>query len=158
MKIKQLRKTYNGELPENIKPEYGEFDFLGLNTNGDILIMELKQNDPTKTALSPIQTSYYYLQFQKLAREDDKLYQRIKAMIEQKIDYGLIGSSYKNKIPLKLSGRIIPCVIVGEDNRLSETICERYRFIRDLFLPEMKAYTYIREEGTLVTSEKLEAE
>lgn len=78
MKIKQLRKTYNGELPENIKPEYGEFDFLGLNTNGDILIMELKQNDPTKTALSPIQTSYYYLQFQKLAREDDKLYQRIK--------------------------------------------------------------------------------
>lgn len=64
LKIKQLRKTYNGELPENIKPEYGEFDFLGLNTNGDILIMELKQNDPTKTALSPIQTSYYYLQFQ----------------------------------------------------------------------------------------------
>lgn len=84
MKIKQLRKTYNGELPENIKPEYGEFDFLGLNTNGDILIMELKQNDPAKTALSPIQTSYYYLQFQKLAKEDDKLYQRIKAMIEQK--------------------------------------------------------------------------
>lgn len=158
LKIEQLRKTYNGTLPEEIKPEYGEFDFLGLNTNGDILIMELKQNDPAKTALSPIQTSYYYLQFQKLAREDDKLYQRIKAMIEQKIDYGLIDSSYKNKIPLKLSGRIIPCVIVGEDNRLSETICERYRFIRDLFLPEMKAYTYIREEGTLVTSEKLEAE
>ena len=35
--------------------------------------MELKQNDPAKTALSPIQTSYYYLQFQKLAKEDDKL-------------------------------------------------------------------------------------
>lgn len=61
LKIEQLRKTYNGTLPEEIKPEYGEFDFLGLNTNGDILIMELKQNDPAKTALSPIQTSYYYL-------------------------------------------------------------------------------------------------
>ena len=156
LKIEQLRKTYNGILPEEIKPEYGEFDFLGLNTNGDILIMELKQNDPAKTALSPIQTSYYYLQFQKLAREDDKLYQRIKAMIEQKIDYGLIGSSYKNKIPLKLSGRIIPCVIVGKDGGLSETIRERYRFIRDLFLPEMKAYTCTSEvEGTLVTSENL---
>ena len=119
--------------------------------------MELKQNDPAKTALSPIQTSYYYLQFQKLAREDDKLYQRIKAMIEQKIDYGLIDSSYKNKIPLKLSGRIIPCVIVGEDNRLSETICERYRFIRDLFLPEMKAYT-CTSKGTLVISKDLEIE
>ena len=145
LKIEQLRKTYNGTLPEKI------------NTNGDILIMELKQNDPAKTALSPIQTSYYYLQFQKLAREDDKLYQRIKAMIEQKIDYGLIGSNYKNKIPLKLSGRIIPCVIVGEDNRLSETICERYRFIRDLFLPEMKAYT-CTSEGTLFASEDLETE
>ena len=156
LKIEQLRKTYNGTLPEEIKPEYGEFDFLGLNTNGDILIMELKQNDPAKTALSPIQTSYYYLQFQKLAREDDKLYQRIKAMIEQKIDYGLIGSSYKNKIPLKLSGRIIPCVIVGEDSNLSKTICERYRFIRDLFLPEMKAYTCTPKEGTLVTSKNLE--
>lgn len=43
LKIEQLRKTYNGTLPEEIKPEYGEFDFLGLNTNGDILIMELKQ-------------------------------------------------------------------------------------------------------------------
>ncbi|UVO70460.1 hypothetical protein NXW64_05170 [Bacteroides ovatus] len=157
LKIKQLRKTYNGELPENIKPEYGEFDFLGLNTNGDILIMELKQNDPAKTALSPIQTSYYYLQFQKLAKEDDKLYQRIKAMIEQKIDYGLIGSCYKNKIPLKLSGRIIPCVIVGDDGELSETIRERYRFIRDLFLPEMKAYT-CTSKGTLVISKDLETE
>ena len=125
LKIEQLRKTYNGTLPEKIKPEYGEFDFLGLNTNGDILIMELKQNDPAKTALSPIQTSYYYLQFQKLAREDDKLYQRI------------------------------PCVIVGEDSNLSKTICERYRFIRDLFLPEMKAYTCTPKEGTLVTSENL---
>ncbi|KDS16266.1 hypothetical protein M089_5669, partial [Bacteroides ovatus str. 3725 D9 iii] len=139
------------------KPEYGEFDFLGLNTNGDILIMELKQNDPAKTALSPIQTSYYYLQFQKLAKEDDKLYQRIKAMIEQKIDYGLIGSCYKNKIPLKLSGRIIPCVIVGDDGELSETIRERYRFIRDLFLPEMKAYT-CTSKGTLVISKDLETE
>lgn len=76
-------------------------------------------------------------------------------MIEQKIDYGLIGSSYKNKMPLKLSGRIIPCVIVGEDSNLSETIRERYRFIRDLFLPEMKAYT-CTPEGTLVTSKNLE--
>ena len=48
------------------------------------------------------------------------------------------------------------CVIVGKDGGLSETIRERYRFIRDLFLPEMKAYTCTSEvEGTLVTSKNL---
>ena len=62
-KIKEFKRLYNGKqpLPQEINNEYGEFDFLALNKEGDILIMELKQNNPSKTALSPIQVYFYYL-------------------------------------------------------------------------------------------------
>jgi hypothetical protein len=153
--ISLLRSTYDGNLPKEIKAEYGEFDFLGLNKNGDILIMELKQDDPGKTALSPVQTAFYYKQLSKLLSSDNFLYEHIKTIVEQKINMGLISKSFLKYFPAKLSGKIIPCVIDGEDSRLSKTICERYRFTRDIFLPSMKTFT-CDETGTLIASRKLE--
>lgn len=151
--ITVLRSTYEGKLPKDIKAEYGEFDFLGLNKNGDILIMELKQDAPAKTALSPIQTVYYYKQLSKLLSGDNLLYERIKTMVEQKINMGLISKSFLRYFPSKLSNKIIPCVIYGKDSKLSKSICERYCFVRDLFLPSMKAFT-CDEKGTILTSKK----
>jgi hypothetical protein len=154
-KIKEFRDQYKGKLPKEIKASYGEFDFLALNKNGDILIMELKQDDPQKTALAPIQTNYYYRQFEKLMKEDSLLSNKINYMIAQKIELGIISDCFKNNLPVQLSGRIIPCVIVGEEEHLSDTICERYKFARNLFLPAMLAYT-CEDNGTLVKSKKLE--
>ena len=75
--------------PKEVKVQFGEFDFLGMNWAGDIIIMELKQNDPQKTYLSPIQISYYKQQFTKFFREYD-LSDSIIRMIQQKIDLGII--------------------------------------------------------------------
>lgn len=150
-KIKEFRSQYKGRLPKDIKKEYGEFDFLALNSNGDILIMELKQNDPSKTALSPIQVYFYYKQFKKLLEEDQELYKKIKDMVEQKRNIGIISPIFdeKNKkFPDKLSGKIVPCVIIGENKRLSNEIRERYEFAKKIFLPELETYI-CEEDGSL---------
>lgn len=154
-KICSLRSSYKGRLPKEIKEEYGEFDFLGLNKDGDILIMELKQDDPSKTALSPIQIAYYYQQFGKLISEDEQLYVHIKKMIEQKIDMGLISKTFLYFLPERLSGKIIPCIIIGEDHHLSAKICDRYKFVRKEILPEMRTYT-CAADGTIHISKKMD--
>ena len=151
--ISQLKKvlpTY----PKDIKAQYGEFDFLALTWEGDIVIMELKQDDPQKTYLSPVQVGYYYKQFSKLIKEDDgTLYQNIIKMVNQKVQLGLIKIPNGLTLPLQLSKKIKTCVIVGEDN-LSDEIRKRYKLTRDIFLPDMQAYT-CNLDGTMIPS-KLE--
>lgn len=139
-KIKEFRSQYKWKLPEDIKAKYGEFDFLGLNGNGDILIMELKQNDPSKTALSPIQVYFYHQQFKELLEEDHGLYGKIKSMVEQKMEMGIISPIFNNKFPAGLSGKIVPCLIIGEDTGLSDTLRERYECAKKIFLPELETY------------------
>lgn len=143
-----------------IKNTYGEFDFLALDKAGNLIIMELKQNDPQKTALSPFQTAYYQMQLEKLIKEDAEFYENIRKMLEQKIELGLIDKCFK--IPEKLTGKIIPCVIVGEEydskgkRLLSEEYCNRFKLAREIVLPEMKAYTCTSPtDGTIVESKLL---
>lgn len=145
--IEQFRQGYKGELPKQIKNEYGEFDFLALNKKGDILIMELKQNDPSKTALSPIQVCFYYRQLGKFLKSNlGDVYKSIKSMVKQKQKLGLIHSNFT--FPNKLSGNIVPCVIVGEESKLSDEMCTRFSLAKKTFLPWMKAYSCV-EDGTL---------
>lgn len=146
-KIKEFKRLYNGKqpLPQEINNEYGEFDFLALNKEGDILIMELKQNNPSKTALSPIQVYFYYQQFKKLLEEDQGLYKNIIDMVVQKMDMGIISPIFKKKLPVRLSGKIVPCVIIGECKGFSKTMCERYELAKKIFLPE-ELETYICEK------------
>ena len=152
--IRNLRRVYKGRLPKDISSKYGEFDFLAMTWNGDIIIMELKQNDPQKTSLSPIQVRFYNDQFHKLLKENKEVSDNIIKMIKQKVELGIINIPQDKTLPEKLSGNIRAFVIVGEDQNLSETICNRYKFIRDIFLPDMKAYT-CRPDGTLIESKKL---
>lgn len=149
-------RTEIKSLPKDIKNSYGEFDFLGLNWNGDIIIMELKQNDPTKTYLSPIQIAYYNEQFKKLLDKitPEKLYENIKGMIEQKIDLGVLRIPNNRQLPEKLSGKILNYLIVGEDQELSPEICDRYRKIREVVGLDIKSRT-CKPDGTLIESEKL---
>ena len=153
--IRNLRRNYKGRLPKDIASKFGEFDFLAMTWDGDIIIMELKQDDPQKTSLSPIQVRFYYEQFDKLLKENKDISADILKMVQQKVELGIINIPEGRSLPLKLSEKLKTCVIVGEDERLSSTICNRFRFVRDIFLPDMKAYT-CEPDGTLVISKKLE--
>lgn len=154
--IDKLRHKYKdkGRLPKNIVPEYGEYDFLAITWNGDLVIMELKQDDSAKTALSPIQVRYYYEQLKKLVDENKQLFGNIIKMVKQKVELGIITIPEGKSLPSKLSGEIRTCVIVGDDESLSKTICERFRLAREIFLPDMEAYT-CESDGTLKESNKL---
>jgi hypothetical protein len=152
--IRNLRRDYKGILPKNISSKYGEFDFLAMTWDGDIIIMELKQDDPQKTSLSPIQVKFYDEQFHKLLKENKDISDNIMKMVQQKVDMGIIIVPEGRSLPQKLSGKIETCVIVGEEKSLSPTICDRFRVVRKIFLPNMKSYT-CESDGTLVNSNKL---
>ncbi len=152
--IRNLRRDYKGKLPKDISSKYGEFDFLAMTWDGDIIIMELKQDDPTKTSLSPIQVRFYDEQFHKLLKENKDISDNIMKMVQQKVDMGIINVPEGRSLPQKLSGKIETCVIVGEEKSLSPTICDRFRVVRKIFLPNMKSYT-CESDGTLVKSNKL---
>ena len=140
-------------LPQNIACSYGEFDFLGLTWDGDIIIMELKQDDTVKTYLSPLQIAYYNKQLNKLKDElKEKLYQIIKEMIEQKKELGILN--IPKALPDKFSGRILNYLIVGEEDRLSTTVCNRFKKIRDIVGLEIEVFT-CDQDGQLKPSEKL---
>ena len=154
--IQKARETLSPtRLPVNIKSKYGEFDFLGLNWDGDIIIMELKQDDPNKTYLSPVQICYYKKQFTKLLKEIPNLYDDIIRMVNQKIKLGLINVPQGRKLPTKLSGRIKSYLIVGEESGLSKEVCRRYGSFKDIVLPDMEAFT-CDSDGTLVRCKTLE--
>ena len=152
--IRNLRRDYKGRLPKDISSEYGEFDFLAMTWDGDIIIMELKQDDSLKTSLSPIQVRFYDEQFHKLLKENKDISDNIMKMVQQKVDMGIINVPKGRSLPQKLSGKIETCVIVGEEKSLSPTICDRFRVVRKIFLPNMKSYT-CESDGTLVKSNKL---
>lgn len=152
--ISELRDKYNGTLPQDIPSMYGEFDFLAMTWNGDIIIMELKQNDSQKTSLSPIQVRFYDEQFHKLLKENKDISDNIMKMVQQKVDMGIINVPKGRSLPQKLSGKIETCVIVGEEKSLSPTICDRFRVVRKIFLPNMESYT-CESDGTLIESKKL---
>ena len=152
--IRNLRRDYKGRLPRDISSTYGEFDFLAMTWDGDIIIMELKQDDPQKTYLSPIQVRFYDEQFHKLLKENKDISANIMRMVQKKIDLGIINVPKGRSLPQNLSGKIETCVIVGEEKSLSPTICDRFRVVRKIFLPNMKSYT-CESDGTLVESNKL---
>lgn len=152
--IRNLRRDYKGRLPKDISSKYGEFDFLAMTWDGDIIIMEVKQNAPQKTYLSPIQVRFYDEQFHKLLKENKDISDNIMKMVQQKVDMGIIIVPEGRSLPQELSGKIETCVIVGEEESLSPTICDRFRVVRKIFLPNMKSYT-CESDGTLVKSNKL---
>ena len=153
--IREARNAFGKtKLPRDIHDSYGEFDFLALNWEGDIIIMELKQDDPNKTYLSPFQICYYKKQFEKLLGELPRLYEGIKKMIEEKRQNGILIIPANHIIPPRLSGKVKYYLIVGEEQELSDEICKRFHDIKNIALPELKAFT-CDNEGTLLPSKKL---
>lgn len=151
--IKTLRHESHERLPEDIKPDYGEFDFMGLTWEGDLVIMELKkEGSDTKSSLSPIQIAYYDKQFDKLLKEDtgNQLYEVIREMIQQKQKMGLIKNTPKGKeLPSKLSGKIKKYIIIGDEERVSPTIKKRFALAKKVFLGDDLEVFTCDSDGTL---------
>lgn len=152
--INTLRAKSRDKLSENIKPYYGEFDFMGLSWDGDLIIMELKKEAKgTKSSLSPIQIAYYVKQFTKLINEDldGGLYKVIRDMILQKQRMGLIKMTPKAKsLPNELSGKIRKYIIMGDDEKVSKSFKEHFVLAKKVFLEnDLEVFTCDKNDGTL---------
>ena len=144
--LKSLRK--------NVATTYGEVDFLGLTWDGDLIIIELKGDDPQKIFTSPIQVGFYQRLLTQVLEDYPDLYKNIASMLKQKVSLGLVTIPEGRSIPKSLSGKIKSWVIVGEEENLSEEICSRYIKAKEIFCPDIETFTCIND-GILRKSEKL---
>lgn len=144
--LKSLRK--------NVATTCGEVDFLGLTWDGDLIIIELKGDDPQKIFTSPIQVGFYQRLLAQVLEEYPDLYKNIASLLKQKVSLGLVTIPEGRSIPKSLSGKIKSWVIVGEEENLSEEICSRYIKAKEIFCPDIETFTCIND-GTLRKSEKL---
>lgn len=127
-----------------------ELDFLAMNKNGDILLIELKHGSNTSGIyLSPLQIGLYFQIFNALPQAD--LQGVLTQMLEQKKKLGLINPDWKIE---KLSGKIIPVLIVADPNSRStahEKYVEILQFCRrqkgEEFLQNIKTYSYMPVDG-----------
>ena len=141
-------------LPLKINTDFGEFDFMGIDWKGNLIIMELKSED--KKGLSPIQVACYDKQFKRLLQEDsdNHLYKTIIGMIEQKIDMGLINLPKGRSLPTSLTRKIKKYIIIGNEENVSPEISNRFALAKEVFLgKDLEVYT-CTADGTLVQSEK----
>jgi hypothetical protein len=127
-----------------------ELDFIAIDKNGDILLMELKHGSNTSGIyLSPLQIGLYYQIFNGLLPKYD-LQNALIRIFEQKRSIGLISSDWE--LP-RLSGKIIPILIVAEPNQKNsafEKFCEVLEICREEkgsdFLRDLRTYAYTSDK------------
>lgn len=154
-RLKSIRDKYDS-LIRDIKSKYPtwsknfeqtgeEFDFVAITKNGDILVLELKSNNATKTYLSPLQAGKYEDIIRMYMDEFYEDFNRaVHEMIEQKKRMNIIKPAWN--IPEKLSGRIKTSVIVG--GSASKEVKERYKIVRSIVGKDIPYYE-CEEDGTL---------
>lgn len=128
-----------------------ELDFLALDKEGNLLLIEYKHGTNTSGIyLSPLQIGMYYDLFTEL--NSMQLEKAVYEMLEQKKKIGLINSSWK--IPNITN--IIPVLIISDYNYRS-TAKEKYDeilgFVRKTkgtyFLKEIRTYNYTSANGLI---------
>ena len=137
------------------KPLGNEIDFLAVNKDGDILIVEFKHGSSTKGIyLSPIQIGLYYCLFQDYIccnRRD--FIENIGKIIKQKKEIGLISNNFPE---VKLNGKIVPILIIAEYNPKSSAIKKfedvlqicREKLEENVFLSDLEVYEYKNQKLT----------
>lgn len=134
------------------KPIGNELDFLALDRDGNILLIEYKHGGGGNTAgiyRSPLQMGLYYDLFTKLNR--DGFNKAVYEMLDQKQRIGLIHPDWKKP---KTLAEIIPVLIISEFNYGSsakEKFNEILKFAREKtgskFLHNLKTYNYTTAKG-----------
>lgn len=132
---------------KNIKQSGTECDFVGLTRQGDIILLELKRHeDTTKIYLSPLQAGKYDdLTKEYVRRFYDDFNRDVLRMVIQKNDMGILKPKWE--IPIKLTGKIIPAVVVGGNP--SKTAKDRFDIVRKVVGKDIPLYT-CDEKGTLI--------
>ncbi|NMD01369.1 MAG: hypothetical protein GYA62_16835 [Bacteroidales bacterium] len=117
-KYKQLQSEISDLNPKRYGKDLGEkaigneLDFLALDKEGNILLIELKHGENTQGIyLSPLQIGLYYEIFTRYPRKD--LECAVFEMLEQKQKIGLINPNWKKPYCIK---DIIPVLIISEYN------------------------------------------
>ena len=99
------------------KNGFDEIDGIGINKNGDLIILEVKHpRNYEGIAYGPMQVRYYIEQLKKAIGDksfNTEFYEGIKRIVEQKQRMGILSLPQNWIMPTKLSGKIIPYLIVG---------------------------------------------
>lgn len=127
------------------KPLGNELDFLALDCDGNILLIEYKHGTNTSGIyLSPVQIGLYYEIFNELPKT--MLEASVKRMLRQKKDIGLINPKWPE--PKKFSN-IIPVLIISEYNydssgktKYVEVLDIIRKILGKSFLSNIKTYNY----------------
>lgn len=127
-----------------------ELDFLALDREGNILLIEYKHGTNTSGIyLSPLQIGLYYDLFTKFPKEELK--KAVFQMLEQKQKIGLINKDWIKPKEIK---DIIPVLIISEYNYKStakDKFSKILQFSRkhhgDGFLNNIQSYNYTSKEG-----------
>ena len=126
-----------------------ELDFLALDKQGNLLLIEYKHGENTSGIyLSPLQIGMYYDLFFQFPRVE--LEKSVYGMLEQKKRIGLINSQWKTPVIKD----IVPVLIISEYNYNSSAE-EKYKEVLDFvrhgkgrsFLANIKTYNYTIQKG-----------
>ncbi|MFH1621625.1 MAG: hypothetical protein ABIA97_00690 [Candidatus Omnitrophota bacterium] len=131
-----------------------EVDFLALDKDGNLLIIEYKHGTNTSGIyLSPIQIGLYYDLFNDFyVKKSELLNDSIFSMLEQKQKIGLINPLWPRPREIK---SLIPVLIISEfnrksvakDNFLAVMEIARKELGNQMFLRDLKIYDYTLETG-----------
>lgn len=99
------------------KNGFDEIDGIGINKNGDLIILEVKHpRNQEGIAYGPMQVRYYIEQLRKAIRDpyfNREFFESIMRIVEQKQRMGILSLPQNWVMPKKLSDKIIPYLIVG---------------------------------------------
>ena len=155
--LKPIKEKYDGFIStikqahpnwcKNIKQTGEECDFLALNRDGDIILLELKRyNDSTKTYLSPLQVGKYEDMTKVfMDKYPDELFNVMIEMLSQKKRMKIIGPAWD--LPVKSSGVVRTAVVVGGNS--SKEVLKRFKIVRDIVGKNTPYYT-CDSEGSLI--------
>lgn len=154
-KFKTIKKYLSGLNPKRYGSKLtddalgNEVDFLAVNRNGEILLIEFKHGSNTKGIyLAPIQIGLYCSLFQDYIRlHGQDFINNISDMMRQKKELGLTSPDFPE---VKLSGKIVPVLIIAKYKPRSsalKTFCSVLQICREklkdnAFLSELKVYEY----------------
>lgn len=122
----QLVNKYQGIIDElknggdawtkNLEQTGNECDFVAINREGDIILIELKHGKNTSgVSLSPLQVNKYADLLEKYLKIPENDFEKVvRNMIKQKIALRILNPKWE--IPEKLSGTIFRYVVCGSQN------------------------------------------
>ena len=157
---KNLLKVISAKDPQRYgsnlrkKPIGNEVDFLALDKNGNLLIIEYKHGTNTSGIyLSPIQIGLYYDLYNDFYIKKTELFRNsIFSMLKQKQGIGLINPAWQKPPEVK---NLIPVLIISEfnknraakDNFLGVMDIARKELGDQMFLKNLRIYDYISDTG-----------